>query len=192
MGARSAHELIFTLAKETDAAAIAALLNAAADHLTWVHGEGPWSTHCGERSVALGIMPPVAGMRRSVTSQTLIARIAGDEAMRIVGTLRVATKKPWAIDVSRFTPVDRALYLTGMAIEPALQRQGVGRRMLDEAVRIARVFPTKPAAQAIRLDAWDQGTSEAGAGGFYAACGWRDVAHVKYRDTPLTYFEYLL
>jgi ribosomal protein S18 acetylase RimI-like enzyme len=104
---------------------------------------------------------------------------------RIAGALTLQTKKPWAIDVAYFTPVTRALYITGMAVDPQLQRQGIGRRLLDEAVRLTRAWP----AQAIRLDAFD---ADAGAGGFYAKCGMRNAGHVQYRKSPLIYFELVL
>ena len=190
--------LSFAVATERDAAAISALLNAAADHLTSVHGRGPWSGQTSERGVVLGIAPPVAGVRRSVTSRVLIA-YEPRRRRRIIGTLRLATKKPWAIDVSYFTPVPRALYLTAMAVEPSLQSQGIGRRLIAEAVRLAREFPAVPPAQAIRLDAYDTSDarsgphgSGAGAETFYARAGFREVARVPYRGTPLVYFEKLL
>ena len=44
-------------------------------------------------------------------------------------------------------------------------------------------------ANSIRLDAYDD---PAGAGGFYRACRYREVAHVTYRDVPLLYYELLL
>ncbi len=44
-------------------------------------------------------------------------------------------------------------------------------------------------ADAIRLDAFD---SPAGAGAFYAKCGFREVVHVAYRKDPLIYFEMLV
>ncbi len=103
----------------------------------------------------------------------------------IVGTLNLPSKKPWAIDVSYFTPVEKPLYLTAMAVIPAMQRQGIGRRLINEAVKQARAWP----ADAIRLDAYDNHT---GAGGFYAKCGFREVARVAYRKSPLIYFELLL
>lgn len=189
--------LTFAIATEADAPAITALLNAAADHLTSAHGHGHWSGQASERGVALGITPPVAGVRRSVTSQVLIARTGRGSAARIIGTLRLATKKPWAIDVSYFAPVDRALYLTGMAVEPGVQRRGIGRRMLERAATIARDWPMTPSPQAIRLDAYDtSGTNSggpgAGAGGFYARCGYREVGRVNYKGSPLVYFEMLL
>lgn len=99
--------------------------------------------------------------------------------------LRLATKKPWAIDVSYFTPVKRPLYLTGMAVSVAHQSQGLGRQALEDAERIAREWP----AGAIRLDAWD---AAAGSGGFYDKCGYRKRGHVVYKGTPLIYYERLV
>jgi GNAT superfamily N-acetyltransferase len=103
----------------------------------------------------------------------------------IIATLTLATKKPWAIDKSYFAPSKRPLYLTAMAVRPDLQRQGIGSYCLDEAKRIAQAWP----ADAIRLDAYD---SVAGAGEFYAKCGFREVGRVIYRNTPLVYYELIL
>ena len=44
-------------------------------------------------------------------------------------------------------------------------------------------------AQAIRLDAFD---AEAGAGLFYAKCGYAERGRVTYRNVPLIYYERLL
>jgi hypothetical protein len=44
-------------------------------------------------------------------------------------------------------------------------------------------------ADAIRLDAFD---ATAGAGPFYAKCGYREIAHVIYKKDPLIYFELIL
>jgi len=101
---------------------------------------------------------------------------------RVVGTLRLATKKPWAIDTAYFTAAERPLYLTGMSVHPDLQRKGVGRLLLKKAEAIARAWP----ADAIRLDAYDV---EAGAGAFYAKCGFREVARVTYKKNPLVHFQ---
>jgi GNAT superfamily N-acetyltransferase len=72
-----------------------------------------------------------------------------------------------------------------MAVHPSRQGRGVGRLMLQEARRIAAEWP----AAAIRLDAYD---AVAGAGGFYARCGFREVGRVVYRRSPLIYYELLL
>lgn len=111
----------------------------------------------------------------------LVARSGG----RIVGTLRLATKKPWAIDRKYFTQVRRPVYLTDMAVDPAVQRTGIGRQLLEYAASVTRSWP----ADAIRLDSYD---ANAGAGPFYAKCGLREVGRVTYRGTPLIYFEMVL
>jgi GNAT superfamily N-acetyltransferase len=104
---------------------------------------------------------------------------------RVIATLALSTSKPWAIDKSCFSPAARVLYLTSMAIDPKLQRQGIGRLCMAEAARVARGWP----ADVVRLDAYD---SAAGAGGFYARCGYQEVGRVKYRRTPLVYYELAL
>jgi GNAT superfamily N-acetyltransferase len=158
-------------AVDADAPALATMRNTIADDLTMRHGRGHWSGHHTER----GILP---GIR---TSQVVVARMR----QRIVGTFRLTTKKPWAIDAAYFTPVACPLYLLDMAVEPDLQRRGIGRRLLDEAVTVARRWP----ADAIRLDAYD---AAAGAGDFYAKCGYCEVGRVTYRGVPLVYFELVL
>lgn len=163
--------LTFRLARASDAPAIAALRNAAADDLTARFGKGDWSTQSSERSVA-------SAMRRA---RVLVAR----SDRRLVAVLTLATKKPWAIYPEYFTPCKRPLYLTGMAVAPELQRRGVGRRMLREARRVALAWPT----DAIRLDAYD---ARAGAGPFYAKCGFEFRGRAVYRNTPHVYYELCL
>lgn len=167
-------DLTFATATEADAGAIAALRNLAADDLTRRYGQGYWSSTSSERGV-------LRDLARPKFSQTIIAR----DANKIVATLCLQTKKPWAIDVAYFTPVKKALYLINMAVHPERQNKGVGRLILKEAERVSRNWPS----DAIRLDAWD---SAAGAGPFYARCGFRDVGRVVYRKTPLVYFEFIL
>jgi GNAT superfamily N-acetyltransferase len=156
-------------ATDGDAAAIAALRTRAGDHLAKRHGLRP--SCVTEKSV----------LRAIATSRVLVAQTRGV----IVATLRLATKKPWAIDLTYFTTVPRALYLHDMAVEPIRQGQGLGRMLVDEAKAQARAWP----AEAIRLDAYD---AVHGAGGFYARCGFVEVGKVTYRKTPLVYFELLL
>jgi len=160
--------LSFSTATQADAPALAALHTAVAEDLTRRFGRGPWSAATSERGMLFG-------MRHS---RVVIAR----KGKGIVGTLRLPTKKPWAIDVSYFTPAKKPLYLTHMAVIPALQRQGIGSMLLKEAVKQTRAWP----ADAIRLDAFD---ADAGAGAFYAKCGFREVGRVTYRKAPLIYFE---
>jgi GNAT superfamily N-acetyltransferase len=163
--------LRFTTATEADAAALALLRTAVAVRLTDEHGRGHWSGIVTDRTV----------LRSLRSSRVLVARRRGD----ILGTLTLGTRKPWAIDVSYFTKVERPLYLTDMAVDPRVQRQGIGRRLLAEATSVARAWP----ADAIRLDSYD---TPAGAGRFYEKCGYREVGRVTYRGTPLIYFELVL
>ena len=72
-----------------------------------------------------------------------------------------------------------------MAVDPAVQRRGIGRQLLEAAASVARAWP----ADAIRLDTYD---ADAGAGPFYVKCGYREVGRASYRGTPHIYFELLL
>jgi GNAT superfamily N-acetyltransferase len=102
-----------------------------------------------------------------------------------VGTLSLQTKKPWAIDLAYFSVVGRSLYLHDMAVLPELQGNGIGKRLVDEAKEVARAWPS----DAIRLDAYD---GAAGAGNFYARCGFAEVGRKTYRGVPLVYYELIL
>ena len=154
-----------------DVAQIAALQNSAAGALTMRFGAGHWSTLTTERSAAL--------------SQRHARVRVGIASGRIVTVLRLATKKPWAIDVLYFTPVKRPLYLTGLAISVVHQSQGFGRLAVEDARVTAATWP----ADAIRLDAYD---AKAGAGPFYAKCGFEERGRVVYKGDPLIYYELLL
>ena len=154
-----------------DAPEIAMLRNRISAHQTTLYGTGHWSGAVTEKGVLFNLR----------TSTVLVAR--GESG--IIATLRLGTKKPWAIDKSYFTACGKPLYLTDMAVVPDLQRQGIGRLCIDEMLRIVREWP----ADAIRLDAYD---AAAGAGDFYRKCGFREVGRVVYRNTPLIYFEKLL
>ncbi len=85
---------------------------------------GHWSSHVSEKGVLFALR----------TSRVFVAK----SDVKVVGSLRLATTKPWAIDKSYFTKCERPLYLTAMAVEPCQQRKGIGRAMLDDAKRIAR------------------------------------------------------
>jgi GNAT superfamily N-acetyltransferase len=110
-----------------DIAAIAALQNAAAGALTARFGPGPWSSLVNERGAAL--------------AQRHARVRVGRDGKGILTVLRLATKKPWAIDVAYFTPVKRPSYLTGMAVSVAHQGQGLGRRALEDACAVAAEWP---------------------------------------------------
>ena len=162
---------MLTIAGEDGVDAVVALRNAVADDLTSRHGIGHWSS----RATARGIR---ADMKRS-------SIYLWCEDGRAVATLQLQTKKPWAIDRKYFTQAQKPLYLLGMAVEPAYQRTGIGRRCIEAAVQLCRDWP----ADALCLDAYD---ADAGAGDFYRRCGFTEVGRVTYRNTALIYFELMV
>jgi|tagenome__1003787_1003787.scaffolds.fasta_scaffold20422700_2 ribosomal protein S18 acetylase RimI-like enzyme len=173
MTGRSAMRTVtISRADPATAAGIAAVRNAAADWLTGQHGHGFWSGHCSERGVA-------GDIRRGATVHIALL------GETVVGTMTLHTRKPWAIDPKYFAPDRRPLYLTNMAVAPDHQRCGVGRALLREAARIAAEWP----ADAVRLDAFD---APAGAGAFYARCGFTEVGRAAYRGVPLIYYEMMI
>src|SRR5947199_7887411 len=95
-----------------NAPSLAALQPAVAEDLMARYGRGPWSGKTSEKGV-------LYAMR---TSHGVFTARDGNE---IVGTFRLDTKKPWAIDTSYFTVCKRPLYLLAMAVAPARQKQGI-------------------------------------------------------------------
>jgi GNAT superfamily N-acetyltransferase len=161
-------------AVNADAEEIAAVRRTAAEDLTKRFGQGVWSSETTSKGVLFA-------MKRGCV---IIATDAGT----IIGTLTLSTRKPWAIDAACFTKVKTPIYLTSMAIDPKAQRQGVGRAMLTDADQRALGWP-ESRGQAIRLDACD---ADAGAGAFYARCGYSERGRTVFRTAPLIYFERLL
>ena len=160
--------LSVAIATQDDVPAIASLRASAADDITRRHGPGHWSSCPTEQGI----------LRALKTSRVIVARRGTD----IVGTVRLEAKKPWAIDVSYFAAVGKAVYLHDLAVALQAQGKGIGSLLVEEAKALARAWPS----DAIRLDAYDHA---AGAGPFYAKCGFREVGRVSYRGVPLIYFE---
>ena len=156
------------VATPADAAAVAAVRNAAAADLTSRYGTGGWSNNTSERGVLFD-------MRRGTVYVATYNAGA-------VATLMLSIRKPWAVNKSYFSPSAKPLYLTAMAVVPERQRQGIGTECLVQAAEFARSWP----ADTIRLDAWDHAS---GAGAFYAKCGYREVGRAQYRGAALVYFE---
>jgi len=167
---RAASSFRFRLvpASRRDSPAIVALHLAAAADLTNRFGRGHWSSRPTQRGVLLG-------MKRGVVYVVRRGR-------RLVATLTLTPRKPWAIDATYFTPCVKPLYLVGMAVAPDWQGRGLGYFCMKQAQHLARIGR----ADALRLDAYD---ADAGAGEFYRKCGLREVGRATYRDTPLVYFE---
>jgi len=159
-------------AGEADAAAIAALRHASARQLTQRYGHGAWSaTNASIGGVAM----------EARSGELFLARTEGS----VVASLRLSGRNPWLGDIGFFTSRTQPLYVTSMAVHPAVQRQGMGRAAVEAVFRLAAMRGN----DAIRLDAFD---APAGAGGFYRKCGFRDVRRAQYFDTPLIWFERLL
>jgi GNAT superfamily N-acetyltransferase len=162
--------LDFSIATEGDALALKALHNAVSGAFLRSYRSGPWSV-------------------TTETDMLLLIRnsrcIVAWSFWSIVGTLHLRTTKPWPVHIPYFTRVKKALYLTDMAVFPTKQRQGIGRMLLEEAVKQARAW----SADAIRVDAF---AAAAGASGFYAKCGFREVCRVRYSRGWMVYFELVL
>jgi ribosomal protein S18 acetylase RimI-like enzyme len=163
--------IVLKAATPAEAAVVAKIRNAAADGLTAQYGKGHWSSQVSERGVLLQMK----------FGTVYIAKKNG----KAVATLTLSRKKPWAHDRSYFTDCKNPRYLTGMAVDPRAQRKGIGMGCIRSAVKIAAELP----CEAICLDAYDHA---AGAGGLYRKCGFKEVGKIVYRNTPLTYFEWLL
>jgi len=170
-------KLSLTIASPNDAGQIVDLRNQAAWHLTAAYGKGHWSYRTSEKEVLNGM----TGNPMTTGSKTLIAKLDNG----IAGTLRLTTRKPWAIDPVYFTKAALPLYLVDMTVHSDLQHKGVGKYMLQEVKSFARSWP----AQAIRLDAYD---TKAGAGDFYRKCGFTERGRIVYGKVPLIYFELVI
>jgi GNAT superfamily N-acetyltransferase len=152
-----------------DVPGIVAVRVSAAEDLTERFGGGHWSGHATDRGVALDLKQ----------GRVLVGR----RGAKVVGTLKLQTRKPWAIDLAYFEPCSRPWYLTNMAVDPAVQGKGIGKRLVMEAVRLVGEW----GGDAVRLDAYD--VPEVGAGPFYEKCGFTEVGRATYRITPLMYYE---
>ena len=94
------------LATEGEVLPLLALRAAVAEKLIAQHGKGPWSYTSTEKGVLL----------QTRTSQVFVAR--DDDGL--IATLRLVTKKPWAIDLRYFRECRRPIYLLSMAVRPEL------------------------------------------------------------------------
>ena len=91
--------LVCDLARLEDVPAIVAIRMRTAVDLTERFGPGHWSSIASERGVVQALHLGVH------LSRMLVAR----DGERVLGTLRIATKKPWAIDRSYFVDVPRPI-----------------------------------------------------------------------------------
>ena len=154
-------------ARVRDAAVIAVLRTAAGAVLTKQFGRGWWSSAVTERFVRFRIR----------NDEVYVVRRRG----RIVATVTRGLKKPWSSDRSLYPVRGKPAWLIDLAVDPTCQRRGIGRATVEAFVRRVRAA----GADFVGLDAWD---APAGAGGFYRACGFRQVGRAAYRGTRLRYF----
>ena len=159
------------LATVEQAPEISALRQAVAADLAEQFGPGPWARSSTVKGVLFDLR----------TSVVYVAT----HRHKIIATLALCTKKPWAIDRKYFTRARKPLYLVSMAVAPEMQRNGIGRSCLANVDKIVAAWP----ANAICLDAYD---AAAGAGEFYRRCGFYETGRATYRAVPLIYFEKLL
>ena len=163
--------LSFRFATEADIPALVELQLAIDADQAERFGDERYATTISERSVARGLK----------SSRIVVATRRG----RIVGTARMETKKPWAIDLKYFTPACKAVYLHNVDVRPELQRSGIGRQLIERVKVVAKEWPV----DAVRLDAYD---GPAGAAPFYTKCGFKKMGHAVCRGVPLVYFELVL
>ena len=163
--------LSFRLAGNKDIPALLQLQLAVDADQAGRFGDDRYTTTISEKSIARGLK----------SSRMVVAVRRG----RIVGSVRMETKKPWAIDPSYFTPARTAVYLHNVNVHPVLQRSGIGRQLMERARQVAKEWPV----DVIRLDAYD---GPSGAGPFYTKCGFKKLGHAVYRSVPLIYYELVL
>jgi GNAT superfamily N-acetyltransferase len=169
-------------ASQNDVAEILALRLAVGAFMQERYGDSRWAPPIHEGSVIRLFKGP---RTRKSDGETLIKILVGKCRGEIVALTRMQTKKPWGFDLKYFTPGAKAVYLGDVEVSPKCQGQGFGTQLMAAVVDHARAWPVG----AIRTSAYD---GAAGAGPFYAKCGFREMGRVTYRTIPMIYFEMIL
>jgi len=146
------------------------------------YGDDRWAPPITEGSVRRLFKGP--RIRKS-DGETLIKIIVGRSRGEIVALSRMQTMKPWGFDPKYFDCGAKAVYLGDVEVSPKYQGQGFGSQLMAAVIEHARVWPV----DAVRTSAYD---GAAGAGPFYAKCGFREVGRVTYRKVPMVYFEMMI
>jgi len=146
------------------------------------YGNDRWAPPISEGSVLRFFKGP---RTRKSDGETLIKILVGKSRGEIVALTRMQTKKPWAFDLKYFTSGANAVYLGNVEVSPKYQGRGFGIQLMAAVVDHARAWPVN----AVRTSAYD---GVAGAGAFYAKCGFREVGRVTYRTIPMIFFEMIL
>jgi GNAT superfamily N-acetyltransferase len=165
----------FRPARLSDVPRIHALRRTAADGLIQRFGWGPWGGVSFFNTLKRALR-----QRDGAQAATLFVL---EESGRIAATCTLDPETPgFYRRLGYAQPEDPALYLRSMSVDPALQGRGVGRRMMAEAEDLARRLGLK----ALRLDAY---AHAAGAGGFYAACGYALVTSGVQDGVAFRFYE---
>jgi GNAT superfamily N-acetyltransferase len=159
-------------ATEADLRAVFAIrANCAAD-LKARFGAGHWATS-----------PAIKTLANHLETKNLFVVRASNT---IVATFTLSLKRPPFFQLKQFAdPKASAAYLTGLAVEPSAQKQGIGRFCLGCADQAAR----KLKCAAIRFDAYD---APAGVAEFYLRCGYVMRHRSIVMGVPLVFFEKVL
>jgi GNAT superfamily N-acetyltransferase len=175
-------KLTITEATVSDVAEILELRLAVGARMQERFGNDRWAPPISERSVLRLFKGP---RTRKSDGATLIKILVGRSRSRIVALTRMQTKKPWGFDLRYFTAGASAVYLGDVEVSPKCQGQGFGTQLMAAAVNHARAWPV----DVVRTSAYD---GAAGAGPFYARCGFHETGRVTYRNVPMIYFEKIL
>jgi GNAT superfamily N-acetyltransferase len=152
-------------ATQSDVAEILALRLAVGARMQERYGDDRWAPPINEGGVLRLFKGP---RKRKSDGETLSKILVGKIRGEIVALTRMQTKRPWAFDLKYFTAGAKAVYLGDVEVSPKWQGQGFGTQLMAAAVDHARAW----SVDAVRTSAYD---GAAGAGPFYAKCGFRDT-----------------
>jgi GNAT superfamily N-acetyltransferase len=125
---------------------------------------------------------PLADFLEHARTREVWAILDGE---RLIGTFTVGLAPIPDYPPHYFASVAPALYLNRLAIDPARQRQGLGRACMTEIESIARAR----GARAVRFDAV---AAHADLRAFYRALGYRECGPFHIGPVPVECFEKVL
>ncbi|MEO5930517.1 MAG: GNAT family N-acetyltransferase [Candidatus Kapaibacterium sp.] len=130
-----------------------------------------------------GISPSLKQLQQLAAVKSLFAVRMSTQT---IATFTLALIPPSFFDVEMFhNPADPAAYLTGLAVMPGLQRQGIGGWCMEQVESIAMEW----GCAALRFDVFD---SPAGAAPFYHKLGYSPRGTMVFNRVPLILFEKIL
>ncbi len=170
-------ELVFCLARPEHARAIWQIKQEISLDLTAKLGVGHWSKSGLLQSIRERIE---LGDPDQLRKKTLYAAISGEE---VVGVIAVSTWPPGFWKRSLWSePQSPGLGVFDLCVSPALQRQGIGRFLMESTEQLARTR----SILFVRLDAYvDNPYSTA----FYRHIGYQERGLVDVRGVGLVLFE---